>query len=151
MYKYLYSYLMMYFFFFSSRRLHTICALVTGVQACALPIYDGTSDERLAAPRLCLGRGLRLLRDGNAMTRADQASEVVFRRMHRHATHRNRPPLMFPTRGERNIERRGSILRIVEEQLEKVANAIKQQAIVGFCFQFEILRHHGRAAAWRLT
>src|SRR3546814_1528742 len=27
------------FFFFSSRRLHTICALVTGVQTCALPIY----------------------------------------------------------------------------------------------------------------
>src|SRR3546814_8834346 len=48
---------------------------------------DGTSDERLAAPRLCLGRGLRLLRDGNAMTRADQASEVVFRRMHRSEEH----------------------------------------------------------------
>src|SRR3546814_971836 len=28
-----------YFFFFSSSRLHTICALVTGVQTCALPIY----------------------------------------------------------------------------------------------------------------
>src|SRR3546814_15610511 len=27
------------FFFFSSRRRHTICALVTGVQTCALPIY----------------------------------------------------------------------------------------------------------------
>src|SRR3546814_6294647 len=27
------------FFFFSSRRLHTSCALVTGVQTCALPIY----------------------------------------------------------------------------------------------------------------
>src|SRR3546814_12963854 len=26
------------FFFFSSRRRHTICALVTGVQTCALPI-----------------------------------------------------------------------------------------------------------------
>src|SRR3546814_5216991 len=26
-------------FFFSSRRRHTICALVTGVQTCALPIY----------------------------------------------------------------------------------------------------------------
>src|SRR3546814_7180841 len=26
--------------FFSSRRRHTICALVTGVQTCALPIYD---------------------------------------------------------------------------------------------------------------
>src|SRR3546814_1749428 len=28
------------FCFFSSRRRHTICALVTGVQTCALPIYD---------------------------------------------------------------------------------------------------------------
>src|SRR3546814_3770398 len=27
------------FFFFSSRRRHTICALVTGVQTCALPIW----------------------------------------------------------------------------------------------------------------
>src|SRR3546814_13516510 len=28
-------------FFFSSRRRHTSCALVTGVQTCALPIYLG--------------------------------------------------------------------------------------------------------------
>src|SRR3546814_6793299 len=28
------------FFFFSSRRRHTICALVTGVQTCALPIFQ---------------------------------------------------------------------------------------------------------------
>src|SRR3546814_11092210 len=28
----------MFFFFFSSRRRHTRCALVTGVQTCALPI-----------------------------------------------------------------------------------------------------------------
>src|SRR3546814_2587421 len=28
-------------FFFSSRRRHTRCALVTGVQTCALPIADG--------------------------------------------------------------------------------------------------------------
>src|SRR3546814_6005683 len=27
-------------FFFSSRRRHTRCALVTGVQTCALPIWD---------------------------------------------------------------------------------------------------------------
>src|SRR3546814_8960210 len=27
-------------FCFSSRRRHTICALVTGVQTCALPIFD---------------------------------------------------------------------------------------------------------------
>src|SRR3546814_9764239 len=30
------------FFFFSSRRRHTRCALVTGVQTCALPILNGT-------------------------------------------------------------------------------------------------------------
>src|SRR3546814_19105893 len=30
----------LYFFFFSSRRRHTRCALVTGVQTCALPIYE---------------------------------------------------------------------------------------------------------------
>src|SRR3546814_3121199 len=28
-----------WFFFFTSRRRHTSCALVTGVQTCALPIY----------------------------------------------------------------------------------------------------------------
>src|SRR3546814_7232361 len=28
------------FFFFSSRRRHTRCALVTGVQTCALPIFN---------------------------------------------------------------------------------------------------------------
>src|SRR3546814_1530031 len=31
---------MLLFFFFSSRRRHTRCALVTGVQTCALPIYS---------------------------------------------------------------------------------------------------------------
>src|SRR3546814_9427400 len=36
---FLYLYLFC-FFFFSSRRRHTICALVTGVQTCALPISD---------------------------------------------------------------------------------------------------------------
>src|SRR3546814_1664134 len=34
----LYCFLLVFFFFFSSRRRHTRCALVTGVQTCALPI-----------------------------------------------------------------------------------------------------------------
>src|SRR3546814_2353176 len=50
----------MVFFFFSSRSRHTRCALVTGVQTCALPISEGliavllpdTADERT---RLDLG------------------------------------------------------------------------------------------------
>src|SRR3546814_4078561 len=41
---------MFVFCFFSSRRRHTICALVTGVQTCALPILtDGDSIARLAS------------------------------------------------------------------------------------------------------
>src|SRR3546814_10361203 len=35
------SLLVICFFFFSSRRRHTRCALVTGVQTCALPISAG--------------------------------------------------------------------------------------------------------------
>src|SRR3546814_5870129 len=33
-------------FFFTSRRRHTICALVTGVQTCALPIFPSTGRVR---------------------------------------------------------------------------------------------------------
>src|SRR3546814_6533460 len=36
------------FFFFSSRRRHTRCALVTGVQTCALPICQGQEAARQA-------------------------------------------------------------------------------------------------------
>src|SRR3546814_9077776 len=32
------------YFFFSSRRRHTRCALVTGVQTCALPIFEGRQE-----------------------------------------------------------------------------------------------------------
>src|SRR3546814_4262299 len=36
------------FFFFSSRRRHTRCALVTGVQTCALPIYPLSKAVKLS-------------------------------------------------------------------------------------------------------
>src|SRR3546814_9679289 len=38
-------YALLAFFFFSSRRRHTRCALVTGVQTCALPIYGHLGDN----------------------------------------------------------------------------------------------------------
>src|SRR3546814_17829722 len=38
-----------YYFFFSSRRRHTRCALVTGVQTCALPISPSTNQRKNAA------------------------------------------------------------------------------------------------------
>src|SRR3546814_17845677 len=41
---------MSFFFFFSSRRRHTRCALVTGVQTCALPIFGVLCDRQHTAP-----------------------------------------------------------------------------------------------------
>src|SRR3546814_3711877 len=38
------------FFFFSSRRRHTRCALVTGVQTCALPIYGRVREVNRIMP-----------------------------------------------------------------------------------------------------
>src|SRR3546814_15715679 len=40
---------MFFFFFFSSRRRHTRCALVTGVQTCALPISTVAAGARVIA------------------------------------------------------------------------------------------------------
>src|SRR3546814_3554350 len=37
--------IVVFFFFFSSRRRHTRCALVTGVQTCALPISSHGADH----------------------------------------------------------------------------------------------------------
>src|SRR3546814_7556618 len=46
-------------FFFSSRRRHTSCALVTGVQTCALPIWWLVSSHAaclLSMPKLAVGK-----------------------------------------------------------------------------------------------
>src|SRR3546814_5053456 len=40
------------YLFFSSRRRHTRCALVTGVQTCALPIYRQRDRRQRAAQQL---------------------------------------------------------------------------------------------------
>src|SRR3546814_5338893 len=40
------------FFFFSSRRRHTSCALVTGVQTCALPISEAQARNTLGSVKI---------------------------------------------------------------------------------------------------
>src|SRR3546814_9623045 len=42
------------FFFFASQRRHTSCALVTGVQTCALPIFEGAKRFTSSATRSLL-------------------------------------------------------------------------------------------------
>src|SRR3546814_6967393 len=53
-------------FFCASRRRHTICALVTGVQTCALPILRASNRKDSGLPR----RGTP--RDDEALALADQ-------------------------------------------------------------------------------
>src|SRR3546814_9246619 len=52
------------FFFFSSRRRHTRCALVTGVQTCALPIWVLASLGRFWTTRVITLPGAPLVRRG---------------------------------------------------------------------------------------
>src|SRR3546814_7112083 len=53
-------------FFFSSRRRHTICALVTGVQTCALPIWSEFKSELRCA---------RLSRESHRLVRRRAGNE----------------------------------------------------------------------------
>src|SRR3546814_10386514 len=57
-----------FLFFFSSRRRHTRCALVTGVQTCALPILAWNPADLPAGARVFLhadaDAGLRLMPNG---------------------------------------------------------------------------------------
>src|SRR3546814_4124228 len=73
------------FFFFSSRRRHTRCALVTGVQTCALPIslpvgraageIAGIEFQRLAASATAIG-GQRQPADRLAVVRVGGGKEI---------------------------------------------------------------------------
>src|SRR3546814_5259201 len=78
----------MFFFFFSSRRRHTRCALVTGVQTCALPISQAT----LVNARTELARSETLAALGRQIGKIDrrQFPADVFRRImgeEMHASH----------------------------------------------------------------
>src|SRR3546814_11356870 len=56
-------FLCQFYFFFSSRRRHTRCALVTGVQTCALPIFGEelalVGEGEPACDHAVIGRGVR--------------------------------------------------------------------------------------------
>src|SRR3546814_19355958 len=90
-------------FFFSSRRRHTRCALVTGVQTCALPIWP----PAIAAPRLQDRRHRRSVRGRRPSThrhacRCARTGRHRHRRTprHRHRARRSSAP------ADRSEERR---------------------------------------------
>src|SRR3546814_8986384 len=59
-------------FFFSSRRRHTRCALVTGVQTCALPISNQAPSAILALADGTIFKGVSIGADGYCV------AEIVF-------------------------------------------------------------------------
>src|SRR3546814_15533843 len=69
-----------YYFFFSSRRRHTRCALVTGVQTCALPILSfdvlARRNEAGAAESLTLPFFVAVVRGGDKLV-AKQLGQVT--------------------------------------------------------------------------
>src|SRR3546814_2237459 len=60
-------------FFFSSRRRHTRCALVTGVQTCALPIYGG----KIGKARLKRARHIDIIEATEARRHEQNLSTAV--------------------------------------------------------------------------
>src|SRR3546814_1788624 len=92
-------------FFFSSRRRHTRCALVTGVQTCALPIF--VRPELLQPPfragsQPAAARGLHRPRD---------ACKRAGRRQRRAAVHAHQRGLR-PARSEEHTSELQSLMRI---------------------------------------
>src|SRR3546814_6659180 len=82
------------FFFFSSRRRHTRCALVTGVQTCALPIWRRAVPDSLDQPADENGAGLVVL-GREIAAHIDRTLEAA-----RHGDDLERLQFAEPSRGE---------------------------------------------------
>src|SRR3546814_6371028 len=67
-----YFVVLLWLFFFSSRRRHTLCALVTGVQTCALPICH----EPIPADMLLFATGRRPHTENLGLETADVALDA---------------------------------------------------------------------------
>src|SRR3546814_8914505 len=63
---------MVFYFFFSSRRRHTRCALVTGVQTCALPI----SEIVVTGIRGALRQSIEAKRDSDVIADVISAEDI---------------------------------------------------------------------------
>src|SRR3546814_7038401 len=82
-----------FFFFFSSRRRHTRCALVTGVQTCALPIFpfiappvaEKHSSHEHHSPAYSRSTGRRVLRSSR---RTHEEGLYPSRSARSHGSHR---------------------------------------------------------------
>src|SRR3546814_2480072 len=109
--------LVVFIFFFSSRRRHTSCALVTGVQTCALPIYVGAARLETAVATVAVAdTAAGETKDGMAC-RGDPLAE------HRHAAVRAAADLV----AARNHQQPGRSGRFIKGRGERRALASEGQ------------------------
>ena len=120
-----------------------------GQRACGHEADDVALHQRLRyGTSLALGAFLRffgrfdLLGNRDAASGLDQAGEVTFGRMHRHAAHGDGLAAVLPPRSQRDVEDIGGFARVFEEQFEEIAHAIEQQATASLLLQGKILFHH---------
>src|SRR3546814_7914820 len=120
------------FFFFSSRRRHTRCALVTGVQTCALPIPPrfGLGDRLLGSPDRERARGASPSPPSSRTSRRVPTDRPTPRRglASASSSQRGRRPLRLTrARGDGNLH--PDILRSEEhtseiQSLMRISNAV---------------------------
>src|SRR3546814_8298966 len=96
------------FFFFSSRRRHTRCALVTGVQTCALPICC-LSCEHPRTDRTCVVA--RRWREVGRTGGPPRRNRGAVRQGQRVARRRRCPPPQLPDPPRRRSTGRGALCR----------------------------------------
>ena len=85
-----------------------------------------------------------LVADGDAISLLDQARDVAFGGMKRHAAHGDGGALFLVARGERDLEFARGHHGIFEEQLVKIAEAEHQQGIGDLLLDAVILPHERR-------
>ncbi len=105
---------------------------------------DLAPDHRFGAALLGLGRVLGLFADGDLEAAADQAHQIALVAVHRHAAHRNVLAQMLAALGQRDVERPGRLLGVLEEQLVEIAHAVEQQTVGMLALDGQILGHHRR-------
>ena len=106
--------------------------------------HHGTLDHRLGATFLGLGRVLDLFADRDLEALADQARQIGLVAVHRHAAHLDVFTQMLAALGQRDVERRRGLHRVVEEQLVEIAHPVEHQMVRMRGLDRQILAHHRR-------
>src|SRR3546814_6404339 len=111
----------MFIFFFSSRRRHTRCALVTGVQTCALPILV----TMLMTPRYTAQASMQIDQEADQVLGTDEAVQ----------------PAVSYQDADRFLQTQADVLKS-RAMAERVAQALGLFADTSFFDKMEIGRAH---------